>query len=256
MIVLKTARELQVMKYACEISAGALRLVGENIRPGVSTKELDELAFDYIKSKGCTPNFLGVDVGTGPYPATACISINAEVIHGIPDKRRILKEGDIVSVDLGAAFEGYNGDNARTFACGEISPDAKRLMEVTEQCLFAGIKAAVSGGRVGDISSAVQTLAEDAGVSVVQEVQGHGVGQKLHEAPDVPNFGRPGRGARLMPGMTIAIEPMINLGDAGIYVKPDGWTVVTSDGKPSAHYEHTIAITENGPVIMTVPPEE
>ncbi len=249
MVVLKTARELAIMKEACVISAQALKLIGEAVEPGVSTLELDTLAESFIRSKGAIPNFKGLY----GYPATACISINNEVIHGIPAKNRILKSGDIVSVDLGAEFEGYNGDNAATFACGEVSPEAKRLMEVTKESLYEGIRHALSGGRVGDISAAVQQYVESRGYSVVRKYVGHGVGTSLHEAPEIPNFGVSGRGVRLVPGMTIAIEPMVNAGSYDVKVMPDGWTVLTSDGSLSAHFEHTVAITADGPKIMTLP---
>lgn len=248
MVVLKTARELAIMKEACVISAQALQLIGKAVEPGVSTLELDTLAEKFIRSKGARPNFKGLY----GYPATACISINNEVIHGIPNKNRILKSGDIVSVDLGAEFEGYNGDNAATFACGDISDAAKRLIDATRESLYEGIKHAVAGGRVGDISHAVQKYVESRGYSVVRKYVGHGVGTSLHEAPEIPNFGVSGRGVRLVPGMTIAIEPMVNAGSYDVKVMPDGWTVLTSDGSLSAHFEHTVAITSDGPKIMTI----
>ena len=236
------------MREACQISAQALKLIGSAVEPGVSTLELDRLAEKFIRSKGAIPNFKGLY----GYPATACISINNEVIHGIPSKNRIIKNGDIVSVDLGACFEGYHGDNAATFAAGDISPEAKRLMDTTRESLYEGIKAASAGGRIGDISFAVQRYVEARGYSVVRQFVGHGVGTSLHEAPEVPNFGTAGRGVRLMPGMTLAIEPMVNMGKEKVKVLPDGWTVLTCDGSLSAHFEHTIAITKDGPVIMTV----
>ena len=248
MIVLKTARELGIMKEACVISSQALKLIGSAVEPGVSTFELDKIAEKFIISRGAKPNFKGLY----GYPATACISINNEVIHGIPKKNRILKSGDIVSVDLGAEFQGYNGDNAATFACGDVSPEAKRLMEVTEASLYEGIAHALPGGRVGDISAAIQGYVESRGYSVVRNYVGHGVGTSLHEAPEIPNFGVSGRGVRLVPGMTIAIEPMINAGSYDVKVMPDGWTVLTSDGSLSAHFEHTVAITADGPKIMTI----
>ena len=247
MVVLKTSREISLMREAGRISAKALQLVGEHVKPGVSTYELDKIAYDYIISQNAKPGFLNYN----GFPASACISINNQVIHGIPSKKTILKEGDIVSVDLGAVYEGYNGDNAATFACGVVSPEAKRLMEVTKESLYEGIKRALPGGRIGDISSAIGEYVEARGYSVVREFVGHGVGASLHEAPEVPNFGRSGHGPRLMPGMTLAIEPMINLGRADVNVLPDGWTVKTVDGKLSAHFEHTIAITSDGPVILT-----
>jgi len=252
MIVLKTARELALMKKACELSAGALRAVGEAIEPGISTHELDHIAYDYIIKRGGKPNFLGYN----GFPATACISINHEVIHGIPSKKRRLQSGDLVSVDLGAVVDGYHGDNAFTFACGEIPEQVQRLSDITQQSLFKGIEAAVVGGRIGDIGNAIQTYVEAAGFSVVRDFVGHGIGTKLHEEPEVPNFLKGSRGSRLMPGMTLAIEPMINAGKEAVTILSDGWTVVTSDNSMSAHFEHTIVITENGPVIMTRPPED
>lgn len=247
MIVLKTSRELELMKVACRISAEALQVAGEAVRPGVSTWEIDKIAYDYIKKQGAEPNFLGLY----GFPATACISINDEVIHGIPSKKCILKEGDIVSIDLGAKINGYNGDNAATFAVGKISPEAERLCTVTKEAMYKGIEAAVAGGRIGDIGHAVQSYCEERGYGVVREYEGHGVGTKLHEEPSVPNFGTAGRGIRLLPGMTIAIEPMINEGTYKVKQMPDGWTVKTADGKLSAHFENTIAVTDNGPVILT-----
>lgn len=247
MVVLKTGRELAVMREACRISAGALDLIGRAVEPGVTTSELDRIAEQYILSQGGTPNFKHYN----GYPATACISINHEVIHGIPNKHRVIKAGDIVSVDLGAKFEGYHGDNAATFAVGDISPEAKRLLSTTEESLYEGIKAARAGGRIGDIGYAIQSYVEARGFSVVRDFVGHGIGTNLHEAPEVPNFGTPSRGIRLLPGMTIAIEPMINIGKPDVKVLPDGWTVITKDGSLSAHFEHTVVITSNGPQIMT-----
>ena len=248
MIVLKTGRELSIMKEACRISAGALKLIGTAIEPGVTTAELDRLAEDYILSQGAVPNFKNYH----GYPATACISINNEVIHGIPTASRKIKAGDIVSVDLGALFEGYHGDNAATFACGDISPEAQRLIDTTRETLYEGIKMARAGGRIGDISFAIQSYVEARGYSVVRDFVGHGVGTSLHEAPEVPNFGTAGRGVRLLPGMTLAIEPMVNMGKHDVKVMPDGWTVLTKDGSLSAHFEHTVAITSDGPQIMTI----
>ena len=249
MIVLKTGRELSIMREACKISARALKLIGEAIEPGVTTAELDRIAESFIRSCGATPNFKGYN----GYPATACISINNEVIHGIPTAKRKIQAGDIVSVDLGALFEGYHGDNAATFACGDISPEAQRLIDTTRESLYEGIKMARAGGRVGDISFAIQSYVEARGYSVVRDFVGHGVGTSLHEAPEVPNFGTAGRGVRLMPGMTLAIEPMVNAGKYDVKVMPDGWTVLTKDGSLSAHFEHTVAITSSGPQIMTIP---
>lgn len=248
MIVLKTGRELKIMKEACSISAGALEVAGKAVEPGVTTAEIDRLAEEYIRRRGGEPNFKNYE----GYPATACISINNEVIHGIPSEKRKLRAGDIVSIDLGAKFDGYHGDNAATFACGDVSPEAKRLMDTTRESLYEGIRAACAGGRIGDIGHAVQSYVEAHGYSVVRQFVGHGVGTHLHEAPEVPNFGTPGRGIRLLPGMTIAIEPMVNAGGYDVKVQPDGWTVLTKDGSLSAHFEHTIVITADGPKIMTV----
>ena len=247
MIVLKTTRELSLMKEACVISAGALKAAGAAVEPGVSTAEINKVAHDYIVKHGAKPSFLGYN----GFPAAACISINDEVIHGIPNKKRIIRAGDIVSIDVGATLNGYVGDNAATFAAGDISPEAQRLCDVTRESLYEGIRAAVAGGRLGDIGSTIQRYCEERGFSVVREFTGHGVGKQLHEDPSVPNFGTPGRGVRLLPGMTLAIEPMINAGGAGIRQLPDGWTIKTKDGALSAHFEHTVAITSNGPVILT-----
>lgn len=247
MIVLRTAKEIETMRKACQISAEALQLAGEAVKPGITTYEIDQIAYRYIKKQGAEPNFLNYN----GYPATACISVNDEVIHGIPSKKRVLKEGDIVSIDLGAKVNGYNGDNAATFACGTISQEAKRLCDTTRESLYLGIEQAVAGNRIGDIAFTIQKYCEDRGFSVVREYTGHGVGTHLHEDPSVPNYGTAGRGQRLLPGMTIAIEPMINLGSKAIKCLPDGWTVKTLDGKLSAHFEHTVAITKGEPIILT-----
>ena len=249
MIVIKTAREIRQMQAACKLSARALRLAGEAIEPGVSTLEIDTLVRKFIEEQGATPSFLGY----GGFPASTCISVNNVVIHGIPSKKIILKEGDIVSVDVGAYLNGYHGDNAYTFACGDISKEARALLDATKESLYEGIKMAVAGNRVGDISAAVQEYTEARSYSVVRDFVGHGVGAKLHEEPSVPNFGTPHRGARLIPGMTLAIEPMINMGSYDVEVLSDEWTVVTADSSLSAHFEHTIAVTPDGPMIMTLP---
>ncbi len=249
MIVIKTAREVRQMQDACKLSARALRLAGEAVEPGVSTLEIDTLVRKYIEEQGATPSFLGY----GGFPASACISVNNVVIHGIPSKKTILKEGDIVSIDVGAYLNGYHGDNAYTFACGDITKEAQALLDATKESLFKGIEMAVVGNRVGDISAAVQGYTEARSYSVVRDFVGHGVGAKLHEEPSVPNFGTPHRGARLIPGMTLAIEPMINAGSHQVRVLDDEWTVVTVDGSLSAHFEHTIAITGDGPMILTLP---
>ena len=249
-VVLKTRKEIELMREAGRISAMALKVAGEAVRPGVSTLEIDTIARKYIESQGAKPNFLGLY----GFPATACISINNEVIHGIPSKNRILKEGDIVSIDLGAEKNGYHGDNAATFAVGNISDEAKRLIDTTRESLYVGLKQAVAGNRIGDISNAVQVYCEERGYGVVRDFVGHGIGKELHEDPSVPNFGTPGKGVRLLPGMTIAVEPMINQGTWQVDQLPDGWTIVTKDGKLAAHFEHTIAITKEGEcMILTLP---
>ena len=248
MVILKTARVLSKMREAGRISAGALREAGKAVEPGVTTLEIDRIVREYIEKQGAVPSFLGY----GGFPASACISVNNVVIHGIPSAKTVLKAGDIVSVDVGAKINGYHGDNAYTFACGDISMEARALLDATEQSLYQGIKAAAAGNRIGDIGSAVQKYAEARSYSVVRDFVGHGVGAKLHEDPSVPNYGIPGRGVRLLPGMTIAIEPMVNQGTHRVRVLDDEWTTVTADGKLSAHFEHTIAITPDGPVIMTL----
>ena len=245
MVSLKTSKELSDMKLSCQISAQALKLAGELIRPGVSTAHVNKMVHEFIVSQGAKPTFLGY----GGFPAACCISINDEVIHGIPSDR-IIREGDIVSVDVGAALNSYTGDNAATFAAGAVSEEARKIMEVTEQCLYKAIEAAQPGNRLGDVGYAVQSYAESFGFAVVRDFVGHGVGKKLHEAPEVPNYGTPGRGLRLMPGMTLAIEPMINVKGSAVKTLKDG-TVLTASGSLSAHFEHTIAITADGPVILT-----
>ena len=249
MIVLKTSRELALMREAGRISQRALREAGKAVEPGVSTWELDKIVRNYIEKAGAKPSFLGY----GGFPASACISVNHVVIHGIPSKKQILKEGDIVSIDVGACLNGFHGDNAWTFPCGDVSKEAQDLMDATRESLFAGIAAAQKGARLGDIGHAVQAYVEARNYSVVRDFVGHGVGAELHEDPSVPNYGTPGRGVRLLPGMTIAIEPMVNQGVHTVETLSDNWSVVTSDGKLSAHFEHTIAITPDGPVILTLP---
>ena len=248
MVAIKNSRELRVMREACVVSARALQKAGEAIEPGVTTGEIDRVVRKYIESQGATPSFLGY----GGFPASACISVNNTVIHGIPGKQ-VIHAGDIVSVDVGACLNGYHGDNAFTFAAGDISPQAQALLDATRESLYEGIRAAVAGGRIGDIGAAVQRYVEVRGYSVVRQFVGHGVGTNLHEDPSVPNFGTPGRGPRLLPGMTLAIEPMINAGTGDVRILSDGWTTVTKDGRLSAHFEHTVAITADGPVILTTP---
>ena len=251
MISVKTERELEVMRRAGRITAGARALAGSMVRPGVTTKEIDKAVHDYIVSQGAKPSFLHY----AGYPASACISVNDVVIHGIPDGR-VLREGDIVSVDVGACWGGFHGDCAATFACGRISPEAEKLIAVTRQSFFEGIQFARQGYRVSDISHAVQAYVEANGFSVVRSFVGHGVGEQLHEAPEVPNFGAPGRGPRLIRGMTIAVEPMVNQGTYDVRVLKDKWTTVTADGRLSAHYENTILITDGEPEILTVTGEQ
>ena len=248
MITLKSSHEIDLMRQAGKITAAARALAGEMVRPGVTTREIDKAVEEFIRKQGAVPSFLGYS----GYPASACISVNDEVIHGIPGKR-VLQEGDIVSIDVGAYIGGFHGDCAATFACGTISDEAQKLIDVTRQSFFEGIKFAKEGCRVQDISAAVQAYVERHGFSVVREFVGHGVGAHLHEAPEIPNFGRSGRGPRLLRGMTLAIEPMVNLGDAAILQLSDGWTVKTQDGKLSAHYENTILITDGEPEILTAP---
>lgn len=247
MITIKNERELESMRQACRITAEARALAGEMVRPGVSTKAIDQAVHDYIVSQGAKPSFLNYN----GFPASACISVNATVIHGIPNGY-ILKEGDIVSVDVGALYKGFHGDCAATFACGAISTEAQKLIDVTKQSFFEGMKFATKGNRVQDISHAIQTYVECNGFSVVRSFVGHGIGRKLHEEPEVPNFGNPGRGPRLVPGMTLAVEPMVNQGVYDVQVLKDGWTVLTADGKLSAHYENTVLITDGEPEILTV----
>ena len=247
MIAVKNEQELSLMRQACRITAAARALAGEMVRPGVSTKQIDRAVRDYIVSQGAKPSFLNYN----GFPASACISVNNTVIHGIPGGY-VLKEGDIVSVDVGAYFRGFHGDCAATFPCGVISTEAKKLIDVTKQSFYEGIRFATRGHRVSDISHAIETYVESNGYSVVRAFVGHGVGAKLHEEPEVPNFGSPGRGPRLIPGMTLAIEPMVNEGTYNVRILDDGWTTVTADGKLSAHYENTVLITDGEPEILTV----
>ena len=247
MISIKTERELDAMRQACKITAAARALAGEMVRPGITTGEIDKAVHDFIVSQGAKPSFLHYQ----GYPASACISVNEVVIHGIPG-HRVLKEGDIVSVDVGAYYQGFHGDCAATFACGKISPEAQRLIDVTKQSFFEGIRFARQGYRVSDISHAVQTYVEANGFSVVRAFVGHGVGEHLHEEPSVPNYGAPGKGPRLVKNMTIAVEPMVNMGSYDVRVLKDGWTTVTADGKLAAHYENSILITDGEAEILTV----
>ena len=247
MIAIKNGQELACMRKACKITAAARALAGEMVRPGVSTKQIDKAVYDFIVSQGAKPSFLNYN----GFPASTCISVNSTVIHGIPGNY-VLQEGDIVSVDVGAYYKGFHGDCAATYPCGTVSAEAQRLIAVTKQSFFEGIAFAKKGNRVSDISHAVQKHVESNGFSVVRAFVGHGVGAQLHEEPEVPNYGNPGRGPRLLPGMTLAIEPMVNAGIYDVKVLKDGWTTVTADGKLSAHYENTVLITDGEPEILTV----
>ena len=248
MIKLKNAEQLHIMRQAGRITGEAILKARDAIRPGVTTKHLDDIIRAYIEKCGAKPSFLGY----GGFPASACISVNDQVIHGIPSKDKVLCEGDIVKIDVGAFYRGFHGDSANTFAVGEISAEAEQLIRVTRECWKCGVDAVRSGGRVGDIGYAVQTHAEKYGYGVVRRYVGHGVGHELHEDPEVPNFGKQGRGPRLCEGMVIAIEPMINIGTHEVRELDDGWTVLTADHSLSAHYEHTVAITENGVEVLTL----
>ena len=252
MIHLKSAHDLDGMRRACAISAAALKVGGQSIEAGITTAEIDQIIYDFIIRQGAKPNFKGLY----GFPGTACISVNDTVIHGIPSKGIVIRPGDIVSIDTGAAIGGFNGDNCCTFACGKIDMEAQRLLDVTRESLHRGINAAVIGNRVGDICHAVQTYVEENGFSVVRGFTGHGIGHALHEDPEVPNYGTPGRGPKLVGGMTIAIEPMVNQKHHSVKTLRDGWTVKTCDGGLAAHFEHTIAILPTGPEILTYGWEE
>ncbi|MBR7117422.1 MAG: type I methionyl aminopeptidase [Clostridia bacterium] len=247
MVIIKNSEQLALMRKAGKITAEALLVAREAVRPGVSTLEVDTKVRQFIERCGATPSFLGY----GGFPGSACISINEQVIHGIPSAKVIIKEGDIVKVDVGARYRGYNGDSARTFPVGRVSDEALRLISVTEQSFYEAMKVARAGNRIGDIGNAVESFVISNGFSVVKAFVGHGLGKDLHEEPEVPNYGKPGRGPRLYAGMTLAIEPMVNVGDFNVNILKDGWTVVTADGKLSAHYENSIAITESDPIMLT-----
>jgi len=246
LIIIKSKRELEAMKEAGKIVAGALEEVRKAIAPGITTVQLDQIAEEFILGQGATPAFKGYQ----GYPASICASLNDQVVHGIPGST-VLKEGDILSVDIGAFFDGYCGDAARTYPVGKVSPKALRLIEATKESFYKGLEFAREGYRLSDISHAIQTYVEERGYSVVKALVGHGIGQQMHEEPQIPNFGPPGRGPRLRQGMTLAIEPMVNEGTDQVRILDDGWTVVTQDGSLSAHYEHTIAITDGQPLILT-----
>lgn len=248
MIIIKSPRELELMREAGRIAALTLQEVGKAVEPGVTTRELEEIAVKFMARYGATPSFKGYR----GFPGAICTSVNEEVVHGIPGLRK-LQKGDIISIDLGTIANGYQGDVAATFPAGEVSSEVRRLLEVTKEALMVGISFAQCRNRVSDISHAIQTYVESRGYSVVRDYVGHGIGRQMHEEPQVPNYGEPGRGPRLRPGMTLAIEPMVNMGGPDVMTLPDNWTVVTKDGKYSAHFEHTVAITADGPQILTLP---
>ncbi len=248
MITIKSKSEIEKMRLAGKITGDVLKEIEKHIKPGISTKQLDKIAYNYIVSRGAAPSFLNYN----GFPASICASRNDEVVHGIPSKGMILAEGDIISIDVGAYINGYHGDAARTFAVGKISDEAQRLIDVTKQSFFEGIKYAVHGAKLGDVSAAIQEYVESNGYSVVRDLVGHGIGRKMHEDPSVPNYGHKGRGVKLAAGMTLAIEPMVNAGEYDVCVLDDDWTVVTEDGNLSAHYENTILITKDKCEILTL----
>ncbi|MCF0125509.1 MAG: type I methionyl aminopeptidase [Clostridia bacterium] len=255
MVTIKSKKEIELMRNACKVVAILYDKLEKELKPGMSTWEVDQLAEKIIRSQGAIPAEKGYDVGVKgipPYPASICISINDEVIHGIPSKNKIIKEGDIVSIDTVALKDGFNGDAARTFMIGKVSKEAERLVKVTKQAFFEGIKYAKPGYRVGDISHAIGEYVYSQGYSVVREFQGHGIGKQMHEDPGIPNYGKAGKGIRLEPGMTLAVEPMVIQGNHNILELDDGWTIITEDGSLSAHYENTILITEKEPEVLTI----
>ncbi len=246
MIIKKTPREIELMKVAGEIVASCHELLASVIKVGMTTKELDAVAEKYIRSRGATPSFKHYN----GFPASICASVNEEVVHGIPSKR-VIKDGDLVSIDIGANYKGYHGDSAWTYAVGNVSDEDKHLMKITEESLFIGLEKVKPGNRIGDVSHAIQEYAETNGLSVVRELTGHGIGQILHEQPTIPNFGAPDRGPKIKAGMALAIEPMLNLGKKNVVILEDDWTIVTADGKKSAHFEHTVIVTDDGYEILT-----
>ena len=248
MITIKSAQQVEKIRKSCKLTKECLELLEEHIHPGVTTKQLDKLAYDFYKSKGATPNFLNYN----GYPATICASVNDEVVHGIPSKHRILKEGDIISIDLGCILDGWHSDAARTFGVGKISSEAQRLIDVTRQSFFEGIKYLKHGAKLGDVSSAIQKYVEGHDFGVVRDLVGHGIGREMHEDPSVPNFGKAGHGVKLAAGMVLAIEPMVTAGDYHVAVLDNDWTVVTDDGSLAAHYENTVVITKDGFEILTL----
>jgi methionyl aminopeptidase len=247
-IQLKSQREIEIMARGGKILADTVALMESSVRPGMSTADLDKIAEDFIRShKGAVPSFKGLY----NFPASICSSINNEIVHGIPSKKRVLNEGDIISIDVGVQYEGYHTDSATTVPIGDVPPESQRLLDVTQRALSAGINAAQPGNHVGDIGAAIQAVVEESGYSIVRDLVGHGIGVAFHEEPQVPNYGKPRRGTKLVPGLTIAIEPMVNIGGPATRTMPDRWTVVTVDGSRSAHFEHTVAITEGGPRVLT-----
>lgn len=246
MIYIKNKKDIELMREACRLTKMALNFVGEHIEPGITTGELDKIAYSFLKEHKAIPSFLNYN----GFPASICSSVNDEVVHGIPGKR-VIADGDIVSIDIGAYLNGFHGDCAKTFFVGNVSEEARKLVDVTRQSFYEGIKMARAGNRIGDISNAIETYVEGFGYSVVRDLVGHGIGKALHEDPSVPNFGKAGRGVRLIPGMTLAIEPMINQGKFNVFTEDNNWTVKTCDGSLSAHYENTILITEGEPEILT-----
>ncbi|MCD6506591.1 type I methionyl aminopeptidase [Candidatus Poribacteria bacterium] len=254
MIPIKTKEEIELMRKSAQVVSEVIMAIAEQIRPGVTTKSLDSLARRVIRKNRAYPSFLGYTIpGHPPYPGAICASVNEVVIHGIPSNDTVLRSGDILSVDVGARLKGYHGDRAFTFPVGEISEEARRLLRVTREALYKGIEQAKPGNRLGDICHAIQRHVESHGYSVIRDFVGHGIGREMHEEPQIPNFGKPGVGPKLKPGMVLAIEPMVSAGDWRVVVLEDGWTVVTADGSLSAHFEHTVAILSDGPEILTLP---
>ncbi len=253
MIMLKSQSEIDRMRAPCGVVAEVLATLRERVRPGVTTGELDAVAEEITRKRGAKPAFKGYEVGGRAFPACVCISVNEEVVHGIPSEDRVLQEGDIVGLDFGVSIDGYFGDSAVTVPVGTIAPEATRLLDVTRRSLAAGIDALKPGAYVADVSGAIQDMAEQAGYSLVREFVGHGIGRRLHEDPQIPNYRTGARGPKLVEGMVLALEPMVNAGRPEVYVKDDGWTAVTRDGSLSAHFEHSVAVTVDGPYILTLP---
>ncbi len=248
MISIKSAKQIDKMRESCKLTKELFLILEDKIKPGISTKELDTIAYNFYKKHGATPNFLNYN----GYPATICASVNDEVVHGIPSNKKVLCDGDIISIDMGCILDGWHSDAARTFAVGNISDEAQKLIEDTKQSFFEAVKVIGHGVKLGDVSHTIQTFLEERGYGVVRDLVGHGIGQALHESPEVPNFGKAGRGVRLAAGMTLAVEPMVNSGDYHVNVLDDDWTVVTADGSLSAHYENTVLVTRDGCEILTL----